>query len=83
MIFSQHRTYDSDLHSAVHGKIKAIFSAKRPPSAHCPTLSHSEVTEASQSSPYLQGRHAYHLVGVIEEGGQDIEDGGFRKNEFL
>lgn len=33
--------------------------------------------------PYLQGSHADHLVGVIEEIGQDVKNGGFRENKFL
>lgn len=57
--------------------------AKPLPSAHSPPLGQREVTEAFQISPYLQGCHAHHLVGVIEEGGQDVKDGGFRKDEFL
>lgn len=32
---------------------------------------------------YLQGCHAYNLIGVIEEIGQNIKNGGFRENEFL
>ena len=32
---------------------------------------------------HLQGGHADHLVGVVEEVGQDIKDGGLRDDEFL
>lgn len=34
-------------------------------------------------SSYLQGRHADDLVRVVEESGQDIEYGSFRKYQFL
>lgn len=33
--------------------------------------------------PYLQSSHTYNLIGVIEEIGQDIKNGGFREDEFL
>lgn len=32
---------------------------------------------------YLQSGHSDHLVAVVEEVGQHIEDGGLRQNEFL
>lgn len=31
----------------------------------------------------LQGCHADNLIGVVEEIGQNIKNGGFRENEFL
>lgn len=40
---------------------------------------HPESLQAHHSSPspHLQRCHAHHLVGVVEEDGEHIEDGGF------
>lgn len=32
---------------------------------------------------YLQGSHADNLIGVIEEIGQNVKNGGFREDKFL
>lgn len=32
---------------------------------------------------HLEGSHSYHLIAVVEEVRQDVEDGRFREDQFL